>query len=63
MAQQAGFDLLFAQGFAQGEAYSMRTLDLVRQSTVIDMLGLLTLNYKKLSSWEREKRRWPPGVR
>jgi membrane dipeptidase len=30
----------------------MRTLDLVRESTVIDMLGLITLNYKKLSGWE-----------
>ncbi len=38
--------------FAQGEAdYSARTLDLVRQSTVIDMLGLLTLDFKKLSAW------------
>src|SRR5580698_9970473 len=32
-------------------AYSVRTLDLVRQSTVIDMLGLLTLDYKKLAAW------------
>jgi membrane dipeptidase len=45
--------------FAQGEAaYSVRTLDLVRQSTVIDMLGLITLNYKKLSSWESDPRRF-----
>ena len=29
-------------------------LDLVRRSTVIDMLGLLTLNYSKLSSWEAQ---------
>jgi membrane dipeptidase len=49
---------LLAQGLAQGEAYSMRTLDLVRQSTVIDMLGLLTLNYKKLSSWESDPGRF-----
>ncbi len=33
-------------------AYSTLALDLVRRSTVIDMLGLLTLNYSKLSSWE-----------
>jgi membrane dipeptidase len=45
--------------FAQGDAYSARTLDLVRQSTVIDMLGLITLNYKKLSSWESD----PAGFR
>jgi membrane dipeptidase len=28
-------------------------VDLVRQSTVIDMLGLLTLNYPRLLSWEQ----------
>jgi len=39
--------------FAQSETeYSVRTLDLVRRSTVIDMLGLLTLDYRKLSAWE-----------
>jgi len=31
--------------------YSIRAVDLVRQATVIDMLGLLTLNYRKLSAW------------
>ena len=45
--------------FAQGDAYSVRTLDLVRQSTVIDMLGLITLNYKKLSSWENDAVTFP----
>ena len=41
--------------FAQGEiAYSSLTLDLVQRSTVIDMLGLLTLNYAKLRSWEAD---------
>lgn len=44
--------------FAQGDAYSARTLDLVRESTVIDMLGLITLNYKKLSSWESDPGRF-----
>ncbi|HYL36320.1 MAG TPA: membrane dipeptidase [Bryobacteraceae bacterium] len=41
--------------FAQGRLtppYSALTLELVRRSTVIDMLGLLTLNYRKLSAWE-----------
>jgi membrane dipeptidase len=39
--------------FAQNETeYSARTVDLVRSSTVIDMLGLLTLDYRKLSAWE-----------
>jgi len=32
--------------------YSALTLDLVRSSTVIDMLGLLTLDFRKLSAWE-----------
>ena len=41
--------------FAQGEAeYCSRTLDLVRDSTVIDMLGLLTLDFKKLSAWRSD---------
>ncbi len=41
--------------FAQTDTeYSARTVDLVRRSTVIDMLGLLTLNYRKLSSWEAD---------
>jgi len=34
--------------------YSAATLDLVRNSTVIDMLGLLTLNWTKLSAWRSE---------
>jgi membrane dipeptidase len=33
------------------ETYSSTTVDLVRESTVIDMLGLLTLDYKKLAAW------------
>jgi membrane dipeptidase len=33
-------------------AYSTLTLDLVRDSLVVDMLGLLTLNYRKLIDWE-----------
>jgi membrane dipeptidase len=38
--------------------YSARTVDLVRRSTVIDMLGLLTLNYRKLSVWETDPGRF-----
>jgi membrane dipeptidase len=41
--------------------YSTRTLDLVRQSTVIDMLGLLTLNYREFSSWEIDPARFRPS--
>ena len=45
--------------FAQSEAeYSVRTVDLVRRSTVIDMLGLLTLDYRKLSVWETDPGRF-----
>ena len=32
--------------------YSALTLDLVRGSTVIDMLGLLSLNYRKVLTWQ-----------
>jgi membrane dipeptidase len=38
--------------------YSALTLDLIQSSTVIDMLGLLTLDYKKLSSWEAAPERF-----
>jgi membrane dipeptidase len=48
--------------FAQSEAeYSARTLDLVRESTVIDMLGLLTLNFKKLSAWRSDPASFQPA--
>jgi membrane dipeptidase len=33
------------------DQYSPLTVDLVRESTVIDMLGLLTLDFKKLDTW------------
>ena len=54
MMNRARFSL-----FAQGELeYSLRTVDLVRRSTVIDMLGLLTLDYRKLTSWEADPGRF-----
>lgn len=34
--------------------YSALTLDLVRASTVIDMLGLLTLDFTKLTAWRAQ---------
>ena len=46
---------LFAQ---DSESYSTRAMDLVRQSTVIDMLGLLTLDYRKLRDWEANPARF-----
>lgn len=42
---------LFAE-IPSAPQYSARTLELVEQSTVIDMLGLLTLDYRKLVGWE-----------
>jgi membrane dipeptidase len=48
--------------FAQSETeYSARTIDLVRSATVIDMLGLLTLNYRKMSTWQTEPARFQPA--
>ncbi len=41
-------------------AYSTLAVDLVRRSTVIDMLGLLTLNYAKLASWEAQPSGFAP---
>ena len=38
--------------------YSTGTLDLVGDSTVIDMLGLLTLDFRKLSAWQLDPRRF-----
>ncbi len=37
-----------------GREYSPRTFDLVRDSIVIDMLGLLTLDWAKLDRWWRQ---------
>lgn len=39
---------LFAESPAE---YSTRAIDLVHESLVVDMLGLLTLNYRKLEGW------------
>lgn len=40
---------LFASSVSE---YSTRTVDLIRESTVIDMLGLLTLDYRRLYRWQ-----------
>jgi membrane dipeptidase len=48
--------------FAHSETeYSARTVDLISRSTVIDMLGLLTLDYRKLSAWETNPDRFQPA--
>ena len=47
------------QLFAQDETpYSTAVIDLVRSSTVIDMLGLLTLDFTKFSGWEAHPARF-----
>jgi membrane dipeptidase len=48
--------------FAQSEiAYSALTLNLVHAATVIDMLGLVTLDFRKLSAWQAEPSRFLPA--
>ena len=48
--------------YAQSElAYSAATLELVRSATVIDMLGLLTLNFNKLDGWREQPGRFQPA--
>jgi membrane dipeptidase len=49
---------LFAQTAVE---YSARAVDLVRNSTVIDMLGLLTLNYRKMWTWQTQPVRFQPA--
>lgn len=44
---------LFAHD-AYSQIYSALTLELVQRSMVIDMLGLLTLDYRKLLGWEAQ---------
>ena len=42
--------------------YSERAVGLVRESVVIDMLGLLTLDWAKLDRWQREAGAFDPGA-
>ncbi len=49
---------VFAGTVAQ---YSSQAVDLVRESTVIDMLGLLTLDFKKLDLWRRRPETFLPA--
>ena len=61
MVQRGRFSLFAQSPGSQSEtAYSTATLDLVQRCTVIDMLGLLTLNYSKLTSWEAQPARFAP---
>lgn len=54
MIQQGRFRL-FAQ---TATTYSALAIDLVQRATVIDMLGLLTLDYSKLEGWEKQPERF-----
>ena len=45
-----------------GGEYSRRTVDLVRESVVIDMLGLLTLDWAKLDRWWRQAGAFDSGA-
>jgi membrane dipeptidase len=48
--------------YAQTEAvYSTLTIDLIHRCTVIDMLGLVTLNFNKLSVWQAQPGRFLPA--
>lgn len=47
---------LFANTSSQ---YSARTIELVQRSTVIDMLGLLTLDYRRLGAWQSNMEPFP----
>jgi membrane dipeptidase len=49
---------LFASGLDQ---YSTLATDLVRESTVIDMLGLITLDFKKLAAWRADPHAFRPA--
>lgn len=47
--------------FANGPAeYSALTMELVRSTAVVDMLGLLTLDYRKLMAWQSQPAAFRP---
>src|SRR5258708_263216 len=45
---------LFADDRSERRKYSSRAVELVGRSMVIDMLGLLTLDWPKLYAWQRD---------
>jgi membrane dipeptidase len=57
----AGSKAAESKGTAFGAEYSAQTIDLVRDSLVIDMLGLLTLDYKKLAVWRTKPDGFQPA--
>ena len=51
----------FRLAAAPENLYSAATLDLIQQSTVIDMLGLLTLDYRKWAQWVAQPETFRPA--
>jgi membrane dipeptidase len=54
-------DIPSATSESSAAEYSTQTIDLVRESLVIDMLGLLTLDYQKLASWRAKPSGFKPA--
>jgi membrane dipeptidase len=52
-----GADRLFGAAVSPLDRYSSATLELLSESTVIDMLGLLSLDYRKLWEWHTDPQR------
>src|SRR5262245_38518490 len=52
-------DSLPFSALASLPSYTSRTVDLVQHSTVVDMLGLWTLDYRKLCSWQTATTAFP----
>lgn len=46
--------------YAGSRTYSRRTLDLVQESIVIDMLSLFTLDWQKLTGWQQDPSTFRP---
>jgi len=55
------FSLFAKTTAAPSEEYSVQTIDLIREAVVIDMLGLLTLDYKKLAVWRTDPDGFQPA--
>lgn len=50
----------FALRAAAAREYSRRTFDLVARTPVVDMLGLLTLDWDKLAGWQKDPSKFGP---
>lgn len=52
---------LFATPYTPPHVYPTRVIDLVGRATVIDMLGLLTLDWSELRAWQRQPQAFGPA--